>query len=89
MEHKLKQKFEKKIEPARIERKELILEHGDKVIGNITLRQIYVNVNTSVMINVYDDEEPDEEVEDDYDNIEDEHQDAEKEAEKRDKKRRI
>ena len=41
MEHKLKQKFEKKIQPARLERKELILEHGDKVIGNITLRQIY------------------------------------------------
>ncbi len=41
MENKLKQKFEKKIQPARDERKELISNHGNKVIGDITLRQIY------------------------------------------------
>ena len=41
MENNLKQKFENKIQPARDERKELILGHGDKVIGDIKLRQIY------------------------------------------------
>ena len=41
MKNNLKQKFEKIIQPARDERKDLILEHGHKVIGDITLRQIY------------------------------------------------
>jgi len=41
MKNNLKQKFENKIQPARDERKELILRHGDKVIGDIKLRQIY------------------------------------------------
>ena len=41
MESKLKEKFQQKIQPARDERKELVVNHGDKVIGQITLRQIY------------------------------------------------
>ena len=41
MENTLKQKFQKKIQPARDERKKLILDHGEKVIGDITIKQIY------------------------------------------------
>lgn len=41
MENTLKQKFQKKIQPARDERKKLITDHGEKVIGDITIRQIY------------------------------------------------
>jgi citrate synthase len=41
MENNLKQKFENKILPAREEIKQLIKNHGDKVIGDIKLRQIY------------------------------------------------
>ena len=41
MENTLKQKFQEKIQPARDERKKLIIDHGDKVIGDITIRQIY------------------------------------------------
>ena len=35
MENTLKQKFQEKIQPARDERKKLIIDHGDKVIGDI------------------------------------------------------
>ena len=41
MENTLKQKFQKKIQPARDERKKLIVDHGEKVIGDITIKQIY------------------------------------------------
>ena len=41
MENTLKQKFQEKIQPARDERKKLIIDHGEKVIGDITIRQIY------------------------------------------------
>ena len=41
MENNLKNKFESKIQPARDEIKDLILNHGDKVIGEIKLSQIY------------------------------------------------
>ena len=41
MENTLKQKFQEKIQPARDERKKLITDHGEKVIGDITIRQIY------------------------------------------------
>ena len=38
MENTLKQKFQEKIQPARDERKKLIIDHGEKVIGDITIR---------------------------------------------------
>ena len=41
MENTLKQKFQEKIQPARDERKKLIVDHGEKVIGDITIKQIY------------------------------------------------
>ena len=41
MENTLKQKFQEKIQPARDERKKLIIDHGEKVIGDITIKQIY------------------------------------------------
>lgn len=41
MKNTLKQKFQKKIQPARDERKKLIVDHGEKVIGDITIKQIY------------------------------------------------
>ncbi len=41
MKNNLKNKFESKIQPARDEIKDLILNHGDKVIGEIKLSQIY------------------------------------------------
>ena len=37
----LKQKFEKKIDVSRIRVKELVTECGDKIVGEISLRQIY------------------------------------------------
>jgi len=38
---KLKQKFEEKINESRIRVKELVSNYGDKVVGEISLRQIY------------------------------------------------
>ena len=37
----LKEKFENKIEPARSQVKQLINDFGDRVVGDISLRQIY------------------------------------------------
>ena len=37
----LKQKFEDKIDSSRLKVKQLISEYGDKVVGEISLRQIY------------------------------------------------
>ena len=37
----LKQKFEAKIDNSRIKIKELVADYGDKIVGEINLRQIY------------------------------------------------
>ena len=38
---KLKQKFEEQINQSRIRVKELVSNYGDKIVGEISLRQIY------------------------------------------------